>query len=104
MLHGKALRVQEHILWASTFRVLSTAQHRRQMLSVLTWRIGSHLHDAHAMPYVVPNVVANQWDENNSALNDARGQLRAATWRACVRGARTRGIGARTRGIGAVES
>ena len=29
------------------------------MLSVLTWRNGSRLRDAHATPYVVPNEVAN---------------------------------------------
>ena len=32
------------------------------MSSVLTWRSGSHLHDAHATPHVVPNEVANLWD------------------------------------------
>ena len=65
MLHrfrkGKSPCDQEHTLWTSTIRGLSAAHHLREKLSVLTWRIGSHLHDAHPVPYVVPNVVANQW-------------------------------------------
>ena len=53
----KSLCDQEHILWTSTIRVLSTAH---EELSVLTWGIGSHLHDAHAMQYIDPNVVGKQ--------------------------------------------
>ena len=62
MLHrsGKALSDHEHILWTSTIRVLSIAHHLCQMLSVLTWRSCSHLHDAHDTPYVVPIEAANR--------------------------------------------
>ena len=63
MLHhlSKSLCHQELILWASAIRVLPTVHHLRQMLSMLTWRSSSHLHDVHSTTYFVPNEDANRW-------------------------------------------